>query len=164
MMKVLTIPYFPFRHYEPIDALTEFQTVGLASWRDWWAKYFDIFGGRARVYERPTMNAIQDATSRMKQEAKNLGADAIIGYSISVFPLNSKGMGMSQVLVCGTAVRFVSMPASKVTSRTTRPAEEPTEPTIAEHSVPVGVFPGFSDLDIQVPSLDGVSRSSSIVK
>jgi hypothetical protein len=100
----------------------------------------------------------------MKQEAKNLGADAIIGYSISVFPLNSKGMGMSQVLVCGTAVRFVSMPASKVTSRTTRPAEEPTEPTIVEHSVPVGVFPGFSDLDIQVPSLDGVSRSSSIVK
>lgn len=163
-MKVLTIPYFPFRQYEPIDALTEFQTVGLASWRDWWAKYFDIVGGRARVYERPTMSAIQDATSRMKQEAKDLGADAIIGYSISVFPLNSKGMGMSQVLVCGTAVRFVSMPASKVASRTIRPGEEPTEQTIAEHSVPVEVFPGFSDLDIQVPSLDGVSRSSSIVK
>jgi hypothetical protein len=71
---------------------------------------------------------------------------------------------MSQILVCGTAVRFVSMPASNVTSRPARPAEEPTEQTIAEHSVPVGVFPGFSDLDIQVPSLDGVSRSSSIIK
>lgn len=163
-MKVLTIPYFPFRRYEPIDALTEFQTVGLASWRDWWAKYVDIFGGRARVYERPTMSAIQDATSRMKQEAMDLGADAIIGYSISVFPLNSKGMGMSQVLVCGTAVRFISVPASNVTSRPTRPAEEPTEQTIADPSVPAEVFSGCSDLDIHVPSLDGVGRSSSIVK
>ena len=86
-MKVLTIPYFPFRRYEPIDALTEFQTVGLASWRDWWAKYVDIFGGRARVYERPTMSAIQDATSRMKREAMDLGADAshrVFDFRVSV--------------------------------------------------------------------------------
>lgn len=143
-MQTLTMPIYPGRRYRALNAVIQFQTVGIATWRDWVTKVVDVVGGRASTYDRPIIAALQRAIEAVQRAAKDLGADAVIDLHISVVSVSSKGLGMSQLLVTGTAIVF----------ETEHPMRSPVARTTAasDHLTEVGVPTGFSS-DPDVPQL-----------
>lgn len=70
--------------------------------RDFFASITDIVGGRSGAYEEELRKAREIAFSEMEEEARKLGATAIIGVDVDY---ETVGQGMLMVAVSGTAVR-----------------------------------------------------------
>ena len=66
-------------------------------------QFTDIVGGRSGKYEEVLARARREAISEMKQEALQLGGNAVIGVDIDYEVLGSNG-SMLMVSVSGTAV------------------------------------------------------------
>ena len=62
-----------------------------------------IFGGRIGTLRRLSDKARQEALEEMIEQARAMGADAVVGVRFDSSPL---GAGMTEVLVYGTAVRL----------------------------------------------------------
>lgn len=155
-MLILTMPIYPGRAYRPLNAVIQFETVGIASWRDWVTKVTDIVGGRAKTYDRPILSAMQSAIDKLERAAADLGGDAIIDLHIEVIAVSSKGFGMSQLLVTGTAIAFeVEMPLVRPTVTTSEVSHG--------RASGAGVPSGFS-FEPDVPQLGPSTGSSAIVR
>lgn len=70
--------------------------------RDFFAGVRDIVGGRAGAYETSLKEAKEIAMIEMMEEAKSLGANAIIGIDLDYETINE---GMLMVAATGTAVK-----------------------------------------------------------
>ena len=79
--------------------------VGANIFKDLFASVRDIVGGRSGAYENSLREARQQAFAEAEEEARALGADAVIGIDIDYEVLGSGG-SMLMVTVSGTAVRF----------------------------------------------------------
>jgi uncharacterized protein YbjQ (UPF0145 family) len=79
--------------------------VGANIFKDLFAGVRDIVGGRSGAYENSLREARQQAFAEAEEEARALGADAVIGIDIDYEVLGSGG-SMLMVTVSGTAVRF----------------------------------------------------------
>jgi len=77
--------------------------LGANIFKDIFAKFRDIVGGRSGAYEQELSKARTIAFEEMDQQAKDLGANAIVGIDIDYETVGSEG-GMLMVSVCGTAV------------------------------------------------------------
>ena len=70
----------------------------------------NIFGGQVSAYESLVDRARREATLRLKEEAINLGADAVINLRIETTNLsessNNRGAPNIEALAYGTAVSF----------------------------------------------------------
>jgi uncharacterized protein YbjQ (UPF0145 family) len=75
--------------------------LGANVFRDIMASIRDFIGGRSAAYEEVLKKAKEEALREMQQEAKKLGANAIIGIDIDYEMI---GTGMLMVAVSGTAV------------------------------------------------------------
>mgnify|MGYP003138068373 FL=1 len=71
--------------------------------RDFFARVRDTFGGRSGSYQKEIRNARAHALQDMKDEAAELGADAVIGIALDVEVV---GDSMLMVTVSGTAVKL----------------------------------------------------------
>jgi uncharacterized protein YbjQ (UPF0145 family) len=71
--------------------------------RDFFARVTDTLGGRSDAYQKEIRNARAHALSDMKEEAADIGADAIVGISLDVEVI---GDSMLMVTVSGTAVKL----------------------------------------------------------
>lgn len=71
--------------------------------RDFFAGVRDIVGGRAGAYEKSLKEAKEIAMIEMIEEAKLLGANAIIGVDLDYETINE---GMLMVAATGTAVKY----------------------------------------------------------
>jgi uncharacterized protein YbjQ (UPF0145 family) len=60
-----------------------------------------IFGGRIGTLRRLSDKARQEALDEMIEQARSMGADAVVGVRFDSSPL---GAGLTEVLVYGTAV------------------------------------------------------------
>lgn len=60
-----------------------------------------IFGGEIHEYTELLNQSRQHALERMKEHARSLGANAVIGVN---FDSSELGQSMTEVLACGTAV------------------------------------------------------------
>jgi uncharacterized protein YbjQ (UPF0145 family) len=60
-----------------------------------------IFGGEIHEYTELLNQSRQQALDRMKEHARSLGANAILGVE---FDSSELGQSMTEVLACGTAV------------------------------------------------------------
>lgn len=69
--------------------------------RDFLASVTDIIGGRSGAYESKLKEAREIAMSEMQQEARRLGANAVVGVDIDYEVIRE---GMLMVAVSGTAV------------------------------------------------------------
>lgn len=164
---VITTPNYAGRAYRPLNAIIEFETIGIASWRDWVTKLVDVMGGRAKTYDRPIVRALERAIEKVQVTTKKIGGDALIDLRISVISVSAKGLGMSQVLVTGTAIAFESDPSLmqdlfKSVMSKPDPVPPPLSPAVATSPVPSGsALSATSDQyglsDISVPQL-GASR------
>ena len=72
--------------------------------RDIFASITDIFGGRSGKYEEVLAKAREEALAEMQDNARALGANAVIGVDIDYEVLGKAG-SMLMVSCTGTAVR-----------------------------------------------------------
>ena len=78
--------------------------IGANIFRDMFASIRDVVGGRAGGYERALAGAREAALDEMKEAAKALGANGIIGIDFDYEVLGETN-GMMMVTVSGTAVK-----------------------------------------------------------
>lgn len=79
--------------------------IGANIFRDLFAGIRDVIGGRSGSYEEVFREARQTALREMEEEARRLGADAVVGVSIVYEGGVSQGT-MLMVAASGTAVRL----------------------------------------------------------
>ena len=73
--------------------------------RDWFASIRDVIGGRAGGYQNVLWDGREHAIEDMVEEAKELGADAIVGVDIDYESLGETN-SMMMVSCNGTAVKL----------------------------------------------------------
>jgi len=78
--------------------------LGANIFKDIFASIRDIVGGRAGAYEEEMGRARDIAFQELEEEARSLGANAIVGIDLDYEVIGQKG-GMMMVSVSGTAVR-----------------------------------------------------------
>lgn len=71
--------------------------------KDMWAGFKTLVGGELKGYTKMMGEAREKATSRMIEEAKAMGADAIVNVRYSTSAIVQKA---AEVMVYGTAVKF----------------------------------------------------------
>ena len=104
-MKLLSIEYIPGVEFEPLGIVkgTVVQTKNVG--RDFMAGMKTLVGGEIVGYTQMLEEARQIAVKRMVDEAKALGADAIIGVRYGSSQLMA---GAAEVIAYGTAVRILN--------------------------------------------------------
>jgi uncharacterized protein YbjQ (UPF0145 family) len=90
---------------EYIGVVTGCSVRGSAFHRDLVARLKDFFGGSVGSYEKDLALAEKEALGKMVNNAKEAGADAVIGISLSVQTLPAKDGGFFLAVATGTAVR-----------------------------------------------------------
>ena len=102
-MKLLNIDYVPGQEIEALGIVkgTVVQSKNLG--RDFMAGMKTLVGGEIVGYTEMLTEARQIATKRMVDEAKALGADAIVNIR---YGSSSVMQGAAEVIAYGTAVKF----------------------------------------------------------
>jgi uncharacterized protein YbjQ (UPF0145 family) len=79
--------------------------IGANIFRDFLAGVTNVIGGRATGYEKALREARDIALREMQDEARRLGADAVVGVDIDYETLGVEN-GMLMVSASGTAVKL----------------------------------------------------------
>ena len=93
----------PVRDY--LGVVTGEVIVGANIFRDLFASVRDIVGGRSGGYENALRDARRTAFAELESEARDLGADAVIGVDID-YEVLGQGGSMLMVTASGTAVKL----------------------------------------------------------
>ncbi|RFB01777.1 YbjQ family protein [Parvularcula marina] len=80
--------------------------LGVNIFRDLFAGIRDIIGGRSGGYQKALREARDHAMADMAEEAKALGADAVIGIDVDYEAIDTQKGSMLMVSCNGTAVRL----------------------------------------------------------
>ena len=80
--------------------------IGANMFKDFFAGIRDIVGGRAGSYESVLREAKEIAMREMSDQAKSLGANAVIGIDLDYETVGANGC-MLMVTAAGTAVRYL---------------------------------------------------------
>jgi uncharacterized protein YbjQ (UPF0145 family) len=77
--------------------------------KDFFASMRDVFGGRTGSYERVFEKGQSEAIAELKERARKLGADAVIGVEIDTGTINIDQQGaLLLITASGTAVKLRS--------------------------------------------------------
>ncbi|GGW76121.1 heavy metal-binding domain-containing protein [Alteromonas halophila] len=79
--------------------------MGANLFKDMFASIRDIVGGRSGSYEDELTRARKMAFAELEQEARNMGANAVVGIDIDYEVIGEKG-SMLMVSISGTAVKL----------------------------------------------------------
>lgn len=91
----------PAKQYHGI--VTGEAVMGANVFKDLFAGIRDIVGGRSGSYERELKKAREIALAELTEEARRLGANAVVGVDLDYETLGESG-GMLMVTASGTAV------------------------------------------------------------
>ena len=97
-----TIEGRPAKSY--LGIVTGEAILGANIFRDFFAGIRDIVGGRSGAYEKELRKAREIAFKELGEQAKSLGADAVVGIDID-YETVGKDASMLMVSVSGTAVK-----------------------------------------------------------
>ena len=102
-MLLLNIDYVPGKEIEALGMVKGTVVQSKHFGKDFLAGMKTLVGGEITAYTEMLTEARAIATSRMEEEAWNLGADAVIGVRYG-----SSGImqGAAEVIAYGTAVKF----------------------------------------------------------
>lgn len=75
--------------------------------RDFFANITDVIGGRSGTYEKGLQEGKQVAMQEMQEEARKMGANAIIAIDLDYETVGKDG-SMLMVVSSGTAVRIIA--------------------------------------------------------
>ncbi len=98
-----TVEGKPIRQY--LGIVTGEAILGTNVIKDFFAGIRDIVGGRADAYEKELRKGRDIALAEIEQEARRLGADAIVAIDLD-YETVGQGGTMLMVAVSGTAVRL----------------------------------------------------------
>jgi uncharacterized protein YbjQ (UPF0145 family) len=105
-MIVTTTPSVEGRRIvEYLGIVTGETIMGANVVRDFMAAFTDIIGGRSGVYESKLREGREVAIAEMVEEARRLGADAVVGVDLD-YEVVGQGGSMLMVTASGTAVRL----------------------------------------------------------
>ena len=79
--------------------------MGANIFKDLFASIRDIVGGRSGSYEDELTKARKMAFAELEQEARAMGANAVVGIDIDYEVIGEKG-SMLMVSISGTAIRI----------------------------------------------------------
>ena len=79
--------------------------MGANIFRDLFAGIRDIVGGRSAAYEKELREAKRIAMEDMGEQARSMGANAVVGVDLDFETIGDKG-SMLMVVVSGTAVEL----------------------------------------------------------
>ncbi|WP_018981352.1 heavy metal-binding domain-containing protein [Salinimonas chungwhensis] len=82
--------------------------MGANVFKDFFASVRDVVGGRSGAYEDELTRARKVAFAELEQEARNMGANAVVGIDIDYEVIGQKG-SMLMVSISGTAVRAAGL-------------------------------------------------------
>lgn len=99
---------------EPLGVMFVHRTEGMGVVRDIIARIKDFFGGNvgsynSSVYEDlilPSMREMSDRSHETYYSDLHGSPDCIMGFTMSVLPLSSKGMSMMQATLVGTVCKL----------------------------------------------------------
>jgi len=91
----------PIKDY--LGIVTGETIIGANIFKDFFASIRDVVGGRSGSYEKVLREAKDTALKEMKENAKKLNANAIVGVDLD-YETVGKGGGMLMVTASGTAV------------------------------------------------------------
>lgn len=80
--------------------------MGTNIFRDLFAGLRDIVGGRSGSYEKELRSAKETAIEDMLEQAKDLGADAVVGVDLDYEHIGAGERSMLMVTANGTAVKL----------------------------------------------------------
>ena len=103
-MIVTTTEIIPGKNYEIIGMVKGSTVQTVNAFRDIGASFKTIVGGEIKKYNEMVAKARDLASQRMIDEAKALGADAVVSIR---FGTSSIMQGAAEVMVYGTAVKFI---------------------------------------------------------
>lgn len=98
-----TVESRPVREY--LGIVTGEVIVGANIFKDLFAGIRDIVGGRSGAYEGALRDARNEAFRELEADARDRGADAVIGIDIDYEVVGANG-SMLMVSVSGTAVKL----------------------------------------------------------
>jgi len=96
-----TIEGHPIQEYKGV--VTGETIIGANILKDFMARIRDVFGGRSNSYEKVLREAKDTALSELAENARQLGANAVVGIDIDYETVGESG-SMLMVAVSGTAV------------------------------------------------------------
>ncbi len=103
-MIISTTPTLEGRKITEYKGIVTGETIiGANLFRDLFASIRDVVGGRAGSYEEVLREAKDTAIREMQDEARRLGANAVVGVDLDYETLGSQN-GMLMVTASGTAV------------------------------------------------------------
>lgn len=88
-----------------LDIVSAESVQGINVVRDIFAGMRDFFGGRSQTLEKSLREARAQATDELKERARSLQADAVVGVNFEISMPSGKG-SMLVVFVTGTAVKL----------------------------------------------------------
>lgn len=89
------------RYLKPVSAHV---VAGTNLFSDFMGGLTDVFGGRSQSYQNQLASLYNDAISRIKISAYEIGANCVIGLSIDMDEISGKGKSMFMLTAVGTAV------------------------------------------------------------
>jgi uncharacterized protein YbjQ (UPF0145 family) len=104
-IKITTTSNFEgYKIIKYFDLISDHVVVGSNIFSDNMAAWTDVFGGFSNTYQRKLSLIKNKAIQNLRQSAKYIGANAIVGIKIDVDQISSKNTSMFMVTVIGTPV------------------------------------------------------------
>jgi len=90
------------RQYKGIVIVRNVRAVNII--RDFFTHFRDIFGGRSESYQDVMEDMENDVIAEIKDKARKLGANAVVGFSLDYDNVGSKNKSLLMASAKGTAV------------------------------------------------------------
>ncbi|RLI80897.1 hypothetical protein DRP07_08410 [Archaeoglobales archaeon] len=104
-MILTTSPSFEGKRITEYKEIIHSEVVlGVSIFRDMFSDMRDIVGGRVVSYQKELNKAVDIALNELRQKARDLGANAVIGVEIDFNQLTGRNKSSLMVVATGTAV------------------------------------------------------------
>jgi uncharacterized protein YbjQ (UPF0145 family) len=90
------------KEYKGIVIVRNVRAINIV--RDFFTSFRDIFGGRSRSFQEVMKSMQDDVIAEAKEEARKLGANAIVAFMLDYDNIGSKGKSLLMASAKGTAV------------------------------------------------------------
>jgi uncharacterized protein YbjQ (UPF0145 family) len=105
-MKATTTTTFDETKYEVIGLVDSITTRSISGFRQAFAQLFGVFGGKSDLLNSKFLKARDDAIKELCEKAESMGADMLIGVSLTTNVVNRDGMVFLTFAGLGTALRL----------------------------------------------------------
>ncbi len=93
--------------YEELEIITAECVSGMNMFRDMFAAFSDVFGGRSDASQKVLRDLRKTCLEELRSEAYEIGADAVIGVDLDYSEFSGGGKSMLFLVASGTAVKFI---------------------------------------------------------